>query len=94
MNSITKLALGAAAARARVAATPADAQGSVGVGIGGGHGGCRYHPCGRYAAPVGVGVGVGPVSVGVGTYVAGRGYWDGHGWYAHRVWGHGGWRYR
>ncbi len=93
MNRITKCALGAAALLALAA--PADAQVSVGVGIGGDHPGgwCRYHPCGR-AAPVGVGVGVGPVSVGVGTYVAGRGYWDGHGWYAHRVWDHGGWRYR
>ncbi len=101
MKLITKLAMGAviAAGLATPVAAPAQAGVSVGVGIGvpgPGYGYrahyCRFHPCGRPG--VGVGVGVGPVGVSVGTFVAGRGYWDGHGWYAHRLWRHGRWYYR
>jgi hypothetical protein len=102
MNSIKKFLLMTVAAGGLALAAPANAQVSVGVGIGGPgpgyhHPGCYNHPraCGVGAAYVGgpgVGVAVGVPAVGV--YVGGRGYWDGHGWYAHRYWGHGGWRYR
>jgi hypothetical protein len=39
-----------------------------------------------------VAVGVGPLVVG--TLYPGRGYWDGHRYWAHRERWHGGWRYR
>jgi hypothetical protein len=100
MNTIAKFAAGAAIAGvlAAAAAAPAEAGVNVGIGIGvpvvgpgpgyGPHW-CYYHPgaCGNG----------GPGYVGtpaIGVYVAGRGYWGGHGWYGHRYWGGGGWRYR
>jgi hypothetical protein len=41
--------------------------------------------------------GPGPVivpGVRVGVFYPGRGYWDGHRYWAHRAWWHHGWRYR
>lgn len=100
----------ASGALALTLVTPAVAQVAVGVGVGTpayhrhwcyNHPGACRGPAGAYARAPGVAVGVGApgVAVGVGVpavgvYVAGRGYWDGHGWYAHRYWYHGGWRYR
>jgi hypothetical protein len=80
------------------AAMPATAQVSVGVGVGAP--GYNQHWCYNHpgACRGGRGYVGGPaVAVGVpavGVYVGGRGYWDGHGWYAHRYWNHGVWRYR
>jgi hypothetical protein len=88
-----------ASSLALTAAVPAIAQVSVGVGVGGpGYHGrwCYNHPgacrAGSRAYVGGPAVAVGVPAIGV--YVAGRGYWGGHGWYAHRYWDHGGWRYR
>jgi len=89
----------AAGALALTVAMPAFAQVSVGIGVGGPayhrhwcytHPGACRGPGGAYVAGPAVAVGV----PAVGVYVAGRGYWDGHGWYAHRYWDHGVWRYR
>ncbi len=35
-----------------------------------------------------------PGRIVIGTYYPGRGWWDGHRYWAHRYHGHGGWRYR
>lgn len=59
---------------------------------------CYYHPgaCRGYRGPYyrayrpGIAIGV----PGIGVYVGGRGYWDGHRYWAHRYPYHGGWRYR
>jgi hypothetical protein len=97
MKTLTKLIAAAALATAALTAVAAPANAGVSVGIGIGvpgpgpvhHGGryCYYHPraCG---AP-------GPAFVPVvGTFYAGRGWWDGHAWYHNRYHYHGGWRYR
>jgi hypothetical protein len=97
MNNLIKLAGVAtlAGAMALTALAPANAAVSVGIGIGvpgpapvRGHHWCHWHPraCGYGPGYVGV-----PV---VGTFYAGRGWWDGHSWYHNRFRDHGGWRYR
>jgi hypothetical protein len=88
----------AAGSLAVTIAVPALAQVSVGVGVGGpgyNHRWCYNHPAacrhgGGYVGGPGVAVGV----PAVGVYVAGRGYWGGHGWYGHRYLDRGVWRYR
>jgi hypothetical protein len=103
-KTLTRLIAGTALAAAAMTAlaAPANAGVSVGIGIGipglapvappppppGGRW-CYYHPgaCGAY----GPGPGFVPV---VGTFYAGRGWWDGHAWYHDRFRFHGGWRYR
>ncbi len=93
MKNLVKLALGAALlgslAVADVATAPASAGVAVGVSVGGGHGRwCWRHPhaCGRPGVVVG-----GPR---IGVFYGGRGWWDGHRYWAHRERWHGGWRYR
>ena len=90
MNKLTKLALGAVVAGgvAMAAAAPANAGVSIGIGIGGGPGPnnwCYHHPyrCGAYRG--------GPYADGY--FLAGRGYFWHGGWYGHRGWDHGRWRY-
>jgi len=60
--------------------------------------GAHRGPYGHCRPNYGPGYGPGPV-VGVpglviGTFYPGRGYWDGHRYWAHRDHWHGGWRYR
>lgn len=79
------LAIAVAAGAAVVAVSAADASGGCGRGYyRGPHGGCR---------PNGGAVVVAPGLV-VGNFYHGRGYWDGHRYYQHRVRWHRGWRYR
>ncbi len=66
------------------AVSAADAAGGGGPGFHRGpYGGCRANG--------------GPVFVGapaLGVFYPGRGYWDGHRYWANRYAWHGGWRYR
>lgn len=87
MKKLILPALAAAAIFAAVA--PADAAQGCGPGFHRGvYGHCRPN---RGPAP-GVGIAVGPLVIG--NFYAGRGYWDGHRYWAHREHWHGGWRYR
>ena len=78
--------LAAIAAAATLAAiTPADARQGCGVGAHRGPAGyCRPNRGGAFVAP----------GVQIGVLYPGRGYWDGHRYWAHRDRWHGGWRYR
>lgn len=98
MKTLTRLvacaALTAAAMTAIVA--PANAGVSVGIGIDVPGSAPVYHPGGRWCywhprACAASGPAFLPV---IGTFYAGRGWWDGHAWYHHRSWGSGHWRYR
>lgn len=79
------LILAIAASAALAAFSPAEAAQGCGPG---GHrdyyGHCR--PNGPYA--------YGPGPVVIGTYYPHRGWWDGHRYWEHRDYWHGGWRYR
>jgi hypothetical protein len=100
MKTLTKLVAGAAltAAAMTAVAEPANAGVSLGIGIGIPGPAPVYHPGGRwcYWHPRACGYyGPGPAFVPVvGTFYAGRGWWDGHAWYHHRYWGGGHWRFR
>lgn len=90
MKKMTPWIIGAAMASGIALAAPAQAGVTIGIGVPvaptpGPHW-CYYHPGACGPAYVGT-----PV---VGVFVPGHGYWDGHGWYMHRYWGHGGWHYR
>ena len=81
-----KLMLGALAASAALTVV-SSAQAAGGCGIGfhrGPYGGCRPN------------LGPGPVAVGpaYGVFYPGRGWYDGHRYWANRYAWHGGWRYR
>jgi hypothetical protein len=102
MKTLTKLAASAALAAAALTAVaaPANAGVSVGIGIGipapayhpyyaPGSRWCYWHP-GACTAPY-YGPGFVPV---VGTFYAGRGWWDGHAWYHDRFRVGGHWHYR
>lgn len=83
-----KKLLFAAIAASTVIAALAPAEAAQGCGRGfhrGPYGHCR--PNGPAAA-----IGIGPLVIG--TFYPGRGYWDGHRYWAHRDRWHGGWRYR
>ena len=83
MNKILLGLLGAGAALSLSSA--AYAAGGCGAGLHRGpYGGCR--PNGGPGAVI-----VGPA---VGVFSPGRGYWDGHRYWANRYRWHGGWRYR
>lgn len=86
-----KLILAALAAGSMIAlAAPADAAQGCGPGFHrGAYGHCRPN---RPVAGPGVGIAVGPLVIG--NFYAGRGYWDGHRYWAHRERWHGHWRYR
>ena len=80
-----KLMLGALAAGAALTIV-SSAQAAGGCGVGGHrgpYGGCRGN--------LGAGPIVGPA---LGVFYPGRGYWDGHRYWANRYAWHGGWRYR
>lgn len=84
MRKITLLAIAAAACFTAI--SPAEASGGCGIGFHRGpYGYCR--PDGRPVVVV-------PVGPAYGTFYPGRGYWDGHRYWVHREWWHGGWRYR
>jgi hypothetical protein len=98
MKTLTRIAAGAAIAATALTAVvePASAGVSVGIGIGVPGPAPVYHPGGRwcYWHPRACGA-PGPAFVPVvGTFYAGRGWWDGRTWYHHRYWGGGHWRYR
>jgi hypothetical protein len=86
---LKKIMLGAVAAGLTLASvTAANAEGGCGPGFHRGpYGGCRAN----YGAGPAVVVGGVPV---LGVFYHGRGYWDGHRYWAHRDHWHGGWRYR
>lgn len=78
MKKMMIFVLGAGAALA--VASSADARGGCGIGFHRGPvGGCRAN------------LGGGPA---LGVFYPGRGYWDGHRYWANRYRFHGGWRYR
>jgi hypothetical protein len=84
MKKFLLAALASAAALATVA--PADAREGCGAGFHRGpYGHCRPN---RGPGPVLVAPGL-----AVGTFYRGRGYWDGHRYWAHRDGDHRGWRY-
>jgi hypothetical protein len=101
MSTFSKIATKAAfaggiALAALTAAAPADAGVAVGVRLGGPgyhHNYCYRHPhhCGRPVVVGGPAVVVGP---SIGAFYHGRGWWDGHRYWAHRERWHGHWRYR
>ncbi len=84
---IKKILLGALASVAVLtAAAPADARDGCGAGFHRGpYGEC--HP-NRGPGPMLVAPGV-----AIGAFYPGRGYWDGHRYWAHRYAWHRGWRY-
>jgi hypothetical protein len=83
MKKIVLAALCAGAALAAVSS--ADAAGGCGRGFHRGpYGGCRVNRGAVVVAP----------GLAIGTFYPGRGYWDGHRYWAHRDHWHGGWRYR
>jgi hypothetical protein len=84
MKALSALALGASAAV--MIASAAQAAGGCGPAF-------HRGPYGR-CVPNGGAVVVGPGAWTVGVFYPGRGYWDGHRWWAHRERWHGGWRYR
>jgi hypothetical protein len=86
---LKKILIATIAAGATLAAvSSASAEGGCGPGFHRGpYGGCRRN------------FGPGPVAVVpglpvLGVYYNGRGYWDGHRYWAHRYAWRGGWRYR
>ena len=82
-----KLLLAAVAIGSTFAAlSSADAEGGCGPAF-------HRGPYGR-CYPNGGPVFVAPGAFAVGVFYPGRGYWDGHRWWAHRERWHGGWRYR
>jgi hypothetical protein len=82
MKKLLLIALAAGAALTSVSA--AEARQGCGAGFHRGpHGGCRPN---RGPAVVAV--------PSIGVFYHGRGYWDGHRYWAHRDRWHGGWRYR
>lgn len=87
MKKLIFSALAAAAVFAAVA--PADAAQGCGRGFHrNAYGHCRPN------GPVGPGAAIAVGPLVIGTYYQGRGYWDGHRYWAHRDRWHGGWRYR
>jgi len=82
--------LGALCAAATIAAVaPANAAGDCGLAKHRGpEGGCRVNAGGRLIDSTAHG------NVVVGSFYPGRGYWDGHRYWAHRYSYQGGWRYR
>jgi len=82
--------LGAVCAAATiVAVSPAFAAGDCGLARHRGpHGGCRVNANGALVSSTPAG------NIRVGSFYPGRGYWDGHRYWAHRDAYHGGWRYR
>jgi hypothetical protein len=81
--------LGALCAAATIAAvSPAFAAGDCGLARHRANGGCHLNKGGRLIATTGHG------NVVVGSFYPGRGYWDGHRYWAHRDAYQGGWRYR
>jgi len=86
MKKIVSTALAMLAVSAILTAAPAEARQGCGVGFHRGpQGVCRPN------RPVVV---VRPGVPAIGVYHPGRGYWDGHRYWAHRYWHRGGWRYR
>jgi len=79
------LAIILCAAAALSTASAAYASGGCGVAFHRGPGG-RCLPNG---GPV-----IGVPGLAIGVFYPGRGYWDGHRYWAHRYAWHGGWRYR
>jgi hypothetical protein len=80
----TVLLIATAAAMALGSVAPAQARQGCGPGFHRGpYGGCQ--PNGGPALVV---------APTIGVFYAGRGYWDGHRYWAHREHWHGGWRYR
>lgn len=89
MKTLAKLAMGAAMLTGvAMSAAPADAAVVVRVGPGYHHSWCWRHPAACHRDVVVVG---GPR---IGVFYGGRGWWDGHRYWAHRERWHGGWRYR
>lgn len=86
MKKIILLSLATVAAASTLAITPAEARGGCGIGF---HRG-PYGVCHPNRGTVVVRPGI----PAVGVFYHGRGYWDGHRYWAHRYWSHGGWRYR
>ena len=89
MKTLSKLALAAvmAGGLAATAAGPATAAVHVGIGIGvpvAHRHWCRHRPCHRAVI----------VAPRIGVFYTGRGWWDGHRYWAHRERWHGHWRYR
>ncbi len=86
MKKFISLALAGLAVSAAVSVAPAEARQGCGVGF-------HRGPAG-YCRPNRPAVVVRPGLPKVGIFYAGRGYWDGHRYWAHRYWHQGGWRYR
>ncbi|MBN9047803.1 MAG: hypothetical protein J0H18_19385 [Rhizobiales bacterium] len=86
MKKLLVIALTASAALAGIAST-AEARQGCGIGF---HRDMRgyCHPNRRPGAVIVV------PGARVGVFYHGRGWWDGHRYWAHREWHHGGWRYR
>lgn len=96
MKALAKLALAAAMAGGLAVSTAAPAAAGVNVGIGIGvpvvHSPSHRHWCRRHPGACHRGVVV--VGPRIGVFYHGRGWWDGHRYWAHRVRWHGHWRYR
>ena len=82
----TFLLIAMAATATLAAVSPAQAR----QGCGPGFHRDPYGACRPNGGPAVVGVGV----PAIGLFYPGRGYWDGHRYWAHRARWHGGWRYR
>ena len=103
MSTFRKIAaqaalIGGIAIAGVTAAAPADAGVVVGVGIGvpAHRHFCYRHPRACYGPRYYRPAYYGPAYVGprIGVFYTGRGWWDGHRYWGHRLYEHGGWRYR
>jgi hypothetical protein len=83
----TTLAIILCAAAALSTASAAYASGGCGVAF-------HRAPNGRCYPNGGPGPVIGVPGLAIGVFYPGRGYWDGHRYWAHRYAWHGGWRYR
>lgn len=95
MKTLTKFAVGAAlAAGLSMTAVPASAGVHVGVGIGAPvvYTPAHRHWCARHPHKCRHGAAV-VVAPRIGVFYTGRGWWDGHRYWAHRRHYHGHWRY-